>query len=90
MRREGLAYGEALARAQALGYAEADPTEDVGGADAAAKMAILASIAFHTRVHWTTSRTRASTAWAPRTWTWPPSSGSWSSSWASPAWWTAR
>jgi homoserine dehydrogenase len=51
MRREGLGYGEALARAQALGYAEADPTEDVGGADAAAKMAILASIAFHTRVH---------------------------------------
>ena len=46
----GLGYGASLARAQALGYAEADPTEDVGGADAAAKMAILASIAFHTRV----------------------------------------
>ncbi len=50
MDRSGLAYGEALAQAQALGYAEADPTEDVGGADAAAKMAILASIAFHTNV----------------------------------------
>ncbi len=36
--------------AQELGYAEADPTEDVTGADAAAKIAILASIAFHTRV----------------------------------------
>ena len=41
---------EALAEAQALGYAEADPTEDVTGADAAAKIAILASIAFHTRM----------------------------------------
>jgi homoserine dehydrogenase len=51
MTRGGLSYEAALARAQELGYAEADPTEDVGGADAAAKMAILASIAFHTRVH---------------------------------------
>ena len=50
MSRGGLSYEEALARAQALGYAEADPTEDVGGADAAAKMAILSSIAFHSRV----------------------------------------
>ena len=43
-------YSSALAEAQRLGYAEADPTEDVTGADAAAKVAILASIAFHTRV----------------------------------------
>lgn len=43
-------YSEILAKAQELGYAEADPTADVGGADAAAKMAILASIAFHSRV----------------------------------------
>lgn len=50
MRHDGLSYDEALARAQRLGYAEADPTEDVGGADAAAKMAILASIAFHSPV----------------------------------------
>jgi len=50
MSRGGLSYGEALARAQELGYAEADPTEDVNGADAAAKMAILSSIAFHARV----------------------------------------
>lgn len=50
MARGGLSYEDALARAQQLGYAEADPTEDVGGADAAAKMAILASIAFHARV----------------------------------------
>ena len=50
MARGGLPYAEALARAQELGYAEADPTEDVNGADAAAKMAILSSIAFHSRV----------------------------------------
>ena len=43
-------YPDILAKAQELGYAEADPTADVGGADAAAKMAILASIAFHSRV----------------------------------------
>ncbi|HEY3766166.1 MAG TPA: homoserine dehydrogenase [Gaiellales bacterium] len=47
----GATYADALREAQALGYAEADPTEDVTGADAAAKIAILASIAFHTRVH---------------------------------------
>jgi homoserine dehydrogenase len=46
----GAAYDEALAEAQRLGYAEADPTEDVSGADAAAKMAILASVAFGSRV----------------------------------------
>ena len=43
-------YADILQDAQRLGYAEADPTADVGGADAAAKMAILASIAFHSRV----------------------------------------
>jgi homoserine dehydrogenase len=46
MARGGLSYEEALSRAQDLGYAEADPTDDVGGADAAAKMAILARLAF--------------------------------------------
>ncbi len=50
MIHEGASYADALAEAQALGYAEADPTEDVTGGDAAAKIAILASIAFHTRV----------------------------------------
>ncbi len=50
MAREGRSYADALAEAQRLGYAEADPTEDVTGADAAAKVAILASIAFHTRL----------------------------------------
>ena len=46
----GADYSRALADASALGYAEADPTSDVEGYDAAAKAAILASIAFHTRV----------------------------------------
>ncbi|MGV0745603.1 homoserine dehydrogenase [Mycolicibacterium sp. XJ870] len=46
----GADYATALADAGALGYAEADPTADVEGYDAAAKAAILASIAFHTRV----------------------------------------
>jgi homoserine dehydrogenase len=46
----GSSYEEALAEAQRLGYAEADPTEDVSGKDAAAKMAILATVAFGSRV----------------------------------------
>ena len=50
MAASGAGYDEALARAQDLGYAEADPTDDVNGADAAAKMAILARLAFHTPV----------------------------------------
>jgi len=50
MASSGSAYEDVLARAQELGYAEADPTDDVNGADAAAKMAILARLAFHTPV----------------------------------------
>jgi homoserine dehydrogenase len=46
----GATYEDALAEAKRLGFAEADPTEDVSGADAAAKMAILATVAFGTRV----------------------------------------
>jgi homoserine dehydrogenase len=46
----GRSYGEALAEAQRLGYAEADPTDDVAGLDAAAKTAILAMVAFGSRV----------------------------------------
>ena len=51
MARTGATYANALADAQRLGYAEADPTEDVNGKDAAAKMAILARLAFDTPVH---------------------------------------
>ena len=50
MDEEGADYATVLAEAQALGYAEADPTADVEGHDAAAKAAILAELAFHTRV----------------------------------------
>lgn len=46
----GAQFNDALAEAQQLGYAEADPTADVDGHDAAAKITILASLAFHTRV----------------------------------------
>ena len=46
----GAGFAEALDEATALGYAEADPTADVEGFDAAAKAAILAGLAFHTRV----------------------------------------
>jgi homoserine dehydrogenase len=51
MARTGISFEEALAEAQRLGYAEADPSEDVDGRDAAAKMAILARLAFDTPVH---------------------------------------
>src|SRR3954465_2680513 len=50
MDTHGTGFTEALEEAQDLGYAEADPTADVEGFDAAAKAAILASLAFHTRV----------------------------------------
>jgi homoserine dehydrogenase len=51
MAETGSSYDDALAEAQRLGYAEADPSEDVNGKDAAAKMAILARLAFNTPVH---------------------------------------
>jgi homoserine dehydrogenase len=50
MDSEGSSFGETLDEAQALGYAEADPTADIEGFDAAAKAAILSSLAFHSRV----------------------------------------
>ena len=50
MDTSGAGFADALSEAQDLGYAEADPTADVEGFDAAAKAAILASLAFHTRV----------------------------------------
>jgi homoserine dehydrogenase len=51
MARTGMTFEEALAAAQQLGYAEADPSDDVNGRDAAAKMAIIARLAFDTPVH---------------------------------------
>ena len=50
MFEEGMDFKEALAKATELGYAEADPTADIEGLDAGRKVAILASIAFHSRV----------------------------------------
>lgn len=50
MTDEGLSYDDVLKEAQALGYAEADPTADVEGLDAARKLAILASISFNRRI----------------------------------------
>src|SRR3546814_11510621 len=49
MESEGRDFGDVLAEAQALGYAEADPSFDIDGVDAAHKLAILASLAFGTR-----------------------------------------
>ncbi len=51
MARTGADFASALAEAQRLGYAEADPSDDVDGRDAAAKMAIIARLAFETPVH---------------------------------------
>lgn len=74
MATEGLDLERAVEDAQALGYAEADPTADVEGYDAAAKAAILASLAFHTRVALDdvdrtgiTGLTADDVAWAERT-----------------------
>lgn len=50
MTEDGMDFAEALKKAQELGFAEADPTSDIEGLDAGRKMAILASIAFHSRV----------------------------------------
>lgn len=52
MAEQGTSYAEALRTAQQLGYAEADPTLDVNGTDAAQKLAILAHLAFGVRVRW--------------------------------------
>lgn len=50
MSNEGMDYNQVLKEAQEKGYAESDPTADVGGLDAARKLAILSSIAFNTKV----------------------------------------
>lgn len=53
MEQENLSYEECLKQAQALGYAEADPTNDVEGFDTMFKIAILANIVFHKKIDWT-------------------------------------
>lgn len=52
MESHGATYADALRQAQSLGYAEADPSMDVDGTDAAQKLAILAHLAFGARLHW--------------------------------------
>lgn len=52
MEERGASYDDAVAEAQRLGYAEADPSMDVDGTDAAQKLAILAHLAFGARIHW--------------------------------------
>lgn len=52
MEQRGIGYREALTEAQQLGYAEADPTLDVSGADAAQKLSILAALAFGVQANW--------------------------------------
>ena len=74
MTASGASYADALDEATRLGYAEADPSADVDGYDAASKAAILASLAFHTRVTARTCTARASATSAP--WTSPPPPGS--------------
>ncbi|WP_365732276.1 homoserine dehydrogenase [Ramlibacter sp.] len=65
MRDDGVAFGEALAEAQRLGYAEADPTFDVDGIDAAHKLALLASIAFGMPLRFDAVHTEGISAIAP-------------------------
>jgi homoserine dehydrogenase len=65
MDSEGADFGDVLADAQRLGYAEADPTADVEGFDAAQKAAILASLAFHTTVPLTAVHREGITAITP-------------------------
>ncbi len=74
MSEEGAEYGEALAEAQELGFAERDPTADVEGYDAGAKAAIIATIAFGPRSSPATCTTRASAASPPATSPWPSGS----------------
>ena len=66
MAQDGVSYDAALAEAQRRGYAEADPSADVDGTDAAYKLAILASLAFHTTVHPDNVYHEGITALAPR------------------------
>ena len=75
MARTGETFAQALAEAQRLGYAEADPSEDVDGRDAAAKMAILARLAFDTPVRSMMSATRGSSTYSPTTLSTHASSG---------------
>ena len=85
MTEAGASYADALGEAQSLGYAERDPTADVEGYDAAAKAAIIASIAFGVRVVAGDVTTRASPTSPGPTSTTPPRWATSSSCWPSPS-----
>lgn len=91
MEAEGLAYDVAVAQAQKLGYAEADPSMDVDGSDAAQKLAILAQLAFGARVSCATSPAGASTrsikpiCGSPKNWVTRSSCWPWPG-WPTPGW----
>jgi homoserine dehydrogenase len=85
MRNKGREFAEVLAEAQALGYAEADPTFDVEGIDAAHKLVILASIAFGIPLRFESVTPRGSPASPRRTSTTRRSWATSSSTWASPS-----
>ena len=79
MARLRITFEQALAEAQRLGYAESDPTDDVDGRDAAAKMAILARLAFGAPVHLDQVRYDGIRQITPTTWSTRANSGSGSS-----------
>ena len=77
MREARLSFAEALTAAQAAGYAEADPTLDVGGGDAAHKLVVLAMLAFGAEVdHGAVPHRRHHPTWSSSTTTWRRASAS--------------
>ncbi len=84
MANEGRSFADVLKEAQALGYAEADPTFDVGGFDTAHKLAVLTSLAFGTEVNLRLSTSRASRRSPLMIFAMPVSLATRSSCWASP------
>ena len=85
MRTRGLPFADVLAEAQRLGYAEADPTFDVEGVDAAHKLTLLARWPSACRCSSIAPTSKASRSWPPRTSSWPSAWATASSCWASPS-----
>ena len=86
MELENMDYADALALAQKLGYAEADPTADVGGFDALAKVVILSNVLLGGKLKPSAITARRASPGSARTWSWPPRPRASATSWsASPA-----
>jgi homoserine dehydrogenase len=85
MRDKGLAFADVLAEAQRLGYAEADPTFDIEGVDAAHKATLMSAIAFGIPIQFDKATSRASASWKPPTSATPSNWATASSCWASPS-----